>query len=211
MIEYIISVNPDNRIIKKTVAILKEGGLVAIPTDTSWAIIASISSKEGRDKLLDSMPPERRRAPTFICTDIQQTSEYCEISDAVFRYIKKLVPGPYVFILRSTNKIAKLFSLKRAEIGVRIPAHPVAHAVIAELGVPLLSITARKTMINKSSEPPSYPEEELFDEAWELEDIPGIDLIIAGEEDCEKTITTVIDLRTDEPIIIRQGAGIVEK
>lgn len=211
MIEYIVSVNPDNRIIKKTVSILQEGGLVAIPTDTSWAIIASVDSKVGRDKLLDIMPLERRRAPTFVCTDIQQTSEYCEISDAVFRYIKKLVPGPFVFILRSTNKIAKLFSLKRAEVGVRIPAHLVAHALIAELGVPLLAITARKTMISKSNEPPSYPEEELFDEAWELENIPDIDLIITGEDDCEKKITTVIDLRTDEPILIRQGAGIIEK
>lgn len=211
MIEYIIASNPDSRIVKKTADMLKRGGLVAIPTDTSWAIIASIGSKEGRDKLLDCMPLERRHAPTFICTNIQQTSEYCEISDAVFRYIKKLVPGPFVFILRSTNKIAKLFSLKRAEVGVRIPAHPVAHAIIAELCIPLLAITARKTMINKSSEPPQYPEEELFDEAWELEDIPGLDLIITGEENCDKKITTVIDLRTDEPIVIRQGAGIIEK
>lgn len=207
MIEYIVLDNPDSRIIRKTAAVLSGGGLAAIPTDTSWAIIASIASKDGRDKLFNLMPQGRQRAPTVICADIQQTSEYCELPDAVFRFIKPLVPGPYVFILNSTNKVAKLFSLKRAEVGVRIPQHPVPHAVIKELGLPLLAITARVSMINRSDELPQYPEEELFDEAWELEEIPGLDLIITGETECEKKITTVIDLREGAPVLIRQGVG----
>jgi tRNA threonylcarbamoyl adenosine modification protein (Sua5/YciO/YrdC/YwlC family) len=207
MIEYIVTTNPDTRLIKRAANLLNDGGLVAIPTDTSWAITASIASREGRERLLNLMPEERQRSPTFICADIQQTAEYCELSDAAFRFIKPIVPGPFVFILKSTNKVAKLFSLKRAEIGVRIPRHSIPHAIIAELGYPLLSITARRTMVDKSAEKPEYPEAELFDGAWELEDIQGLALIIAGEEDCEKKITTVIDLRAGDPVLIRQGAG----
>ncbi len=190
MIEYIVTENPDSRLIKRAAKLLSDGGLVAMPTDTSWAITASIASREGRDRLLNLMPQDRQRSLTFICADIQQTALYCELPDSAFRFIKPIVPGPFVFILKSTNKVAKQFSLKRAEIGVRIPRHPVPHAVIAELGLPLLSITARRTMIDKSEEKPEYPEAELFDGAWELEDIPGLALIVAGEEDCEKKITT---------------------
>jgi tRNA threonylcarbamoyl adenosine modification protein (Sua5/YciO/YrdC/YwlC family) len=205
--EYVIASNPDARVVQRAARILEGGGLVGLPTDTTWSIVCSIASKQGIGRLKGLIAPGRDRPLTVICSSINQVSELCELDSASFRVIKRLVPGPYVFILNSTNQLAKEFELRRAEIGVRIPAHALPCALCAELGKPLLSITAKRGMQTGDWSAPDFPEDELFSDAWEFEDIPGLDLVLNTSEERERRIATVLDLRLGDVKLMRLGAG----
>lgn len=207
MLEYIIEENPDSRLIRRAADILINNGLLVIPTDTSWSIICSIASKEGIARIKHFAPKDRDRPLTVMCSSISQVSELCHLSSSAFRVIKSLVPGPYVFILPSTNRLVKDFGLKRAEIGVRIPNNKVALGIIEALELPVLSITAKRSMIEKNLPEPEYPEEYLISGGWELEDLEGVDLILDPGEENERLVGTVLDLRSGEVIVNRLGAG----
>ncbi len=207
MIEYIVPTNPDLRLIGRAARILEDGGLVGLPTDTSWSIVCSIASKLGVGKLKNLIAPGRDRPLTVLCSSINQVSELCELESAMFRVIKRLVPGPYVFILRSTNRLVKDFDMRRAEIGVRIPAHAVPCEIIRQLDKPLLSLTAKRGMLSGDWSEPDFPEDALFSEAWEFEDIPALDLILASGEEQERRMATVLDLRYGDVRLVRAGAG----
>ncbi|TFG82961.1 MAG: threonylcarbamoyl-AMP synthase [Spirochaetales bacterium] len=206
MIEYVVSANPDERIMRRAATILEGGGLVVVPTDTSWSIVCSIASRDGVARLR-KMGERRDRPPTVMCDSISSVSDLCEVDGAAFRLIKRLTPGPYVFVLRSTNRVAKEFNLRRAEIGVRIPDHSVPLGLIGALEKPLLSATAKRTMIDPDQGEPDFPEELLFSGGWELEDLPGVDLILDPGEDNERRLATVLDLRSGEVSVLRHGAG----
>ncbi len=210
MLEYVVAENPDARLVRKAASLLREGGLVVSPTDTSWSILCSIASRDGVARLKRLVAKERARPLTVMCSSISQASELCDLSSAAFRVLKRLAPGPYVFVLPSTNKVAKDFGLKRAEIGVRIPAHRVPVDIIDALGNAVLSLTAKRSMLERGSgEPaePEYPEEDLFSGGWELEDLPGVDLILDPGESNERLLGTVLDLRYGEAEVLRLGAG----
>jgi tRNA threonylcarbamoyl adenosine modification protein (Sua5/YciO/YrdC/YwlC family) len=161
MIEYVVAQNPDSRVLKRAASILEGGGLVVLPTDTSWSVVCSIASKEGIARL-KRLGELRDRPPTVMCATLSSASELCDIDSAAFRLMKRLTPGPYVFILKSSVRVAKDFDLKRQEIGVRIPRHKVPLSLMEELGRPLLSATAKKTMLEAEQEEPEFPEELLF-------------------------------------------------
>lgn len=211
MLEYVVAENPDARLVRKAASLLREGGLVVSPTDTSWSILCSIASKDGVARLKRLVDRDRARPLTMMCSSISQVSELCDLSSAAFRVLKRLAPGPYVFVLPSTNKVAKDFGLKRAEIGVRIPAHRVPVDIIDALGNAVLSLTAKRSMLEPGSSErsePDYPEEDLFSGGWELEDLPGVDLILDPGESNERLLGTVLDLRSGEVEVLRLGAGV---
>ncbi|MDX9959070.1 MAG: L-threonylcarbamoyladenylate synthase [Clostridia bacterium] len=207
MIEYVVAENPDSRIIARAASILEGGGLVVSPTDTSWSVLCSIASKEGLARLKKLLGTNRDRPPTAMCLSISQASELCEVDGAAFRLMKRLTPGPYVFVLPSTNKTARHFDLRRAELGLRIPNHRVPLAIMEALGQPLLSVTAKLTMMDPDHAEPDFPEELLFSGGWELEDLPGVDLILDPGEDNERRLATVLDLRSGDVVVLREGAG----
>ncbi|MBU0927386.1 MAG: Sua5/YciO/YrdC/YwlC family protein [Spirochaetes bacterium] len=207
MLEYVIAENPDARVLRRAASALSGGGLVAVPTDTSWSILCSIASKEGVARLKRLVEPGRDRPLTVMCSSIGQASELCELSTAAFRVMKRLVPGPYVFILPSTNRAARDFDLRRAELGMRIPDHRVPTGIIEALGCAVLSLTAKRSMLDPDLPPPEYPEEALFSGGWELEGLEGVDLILDPGEENERRLGTVLDLRTDEVSVVRLGAG----
>ena len=211
MLEYIIAENPDARLVRRAADLLCGGGLVAVPTDTSWSILCSIASKDGVARLRRLVEKGRDRPLTVMCSSIAQVSELCDVSTSAFRVMKRLAPGPYVFILPSTNKIAKDFGLKRAELGVRIPAHRVPVSIIEALGNAVLSLTAKRSMLDRDHDEftdPEFPEEALFSGGWELEDLPGIDLILDPGEGNERLLGTVLDIRSGEVEVLRLGAGV---
>ena len=146
MIEYIVPGNIDDRILTRTANLLGGGGTVAIPTDTSWSIVCSMNSREGikRLKLLSKDRDERHF--TLLCSDISQFGEFCNLDNTRFRLIKRLTPGPYVFILKTLLGTEKTLGLRRREIGVRLPDYPVPLAVINALRCPLYGITAKRNM-----------------------------------------------------------------
>ena len=207
MIEYVVSANIDDRILKRAANLLRNGGLVAFPTDTSWSVGCSIASRDGIIKLKHLVGKGADAPLTVICSALQQVSELCELDTGSFRSMKKLVPGPYVFILPSTNRAAKDFDLRRGELGVRIPENPVPCAVVDALGLPLLSVTAKRTLLGMRAEDAEFPEELLFSGGWELEDVQGIDLVLDPGEEQERRVSTVLDMRNGQIEVVRRGAG----
>ena len=207
MIEYVISENIDDRVLRRAADLLRKGGVVAFPTDTSWSVGCSIASKDGIARLKKLVGRQPDAPLTVICSVLQQVSELCELSTVSFRTIKRLVPGPYVFILPSTNRAAKDFDLRRGELGVRIPENPVPCALVDALGLPLLSVTAKRTLLGVDAGDAEFPEELLFSAGWELDGIQGIDMVLDPGEEQERRVSTVLDLRTGEIEVVRRGAG----
>jgi len=225
MIEYIVPGNIDDRILARAANLLQEGGTVAIPTDTSWSIVCSMNSREGIKRLKLLSKEREERLFTLLCSDISQFGELCSLDNTRFRLIKRLTPGPYVFILKTLLGTEKTLGLRRREIGVRLPDYPVPLALINVLDCPLYGITAKRNMttdwledydsgedeLSEGSDnsvlAAFYREETLFDGGWELEDIRGLDLILDPGEDRNRIFSTVLDISSGEVRVLRQGAG----
>jgi len=231
MIEYIVPGNIDDRVLSRAANLLRDGGTAAIPTDTSWSIVCSMNSREGIKRLKLLSKDREESHFTLICSDISQFGEFCSLDNSRFRLIKRLTPGPYVFILKTLLGTEKALGLRRREIGVRLPDYPVPLSLINTLGCPLYGITAKRNMsvgaeadedIDDDDELPEdnglagetvfprdsfYREETLFDGGWELEDIRGLDLILDPGEDRNRIFSTVLDISSGEVQVLRQGAG----
>jgi tRNA threonylcarbamoyl adenosine modification protein (Sua5/YciO/YrdC/YwlC family) len=223
MIEYVTPSNIDDRVLAKAVRVLNSGGLVGLPTDTSWALVCSLQSRAGIKKLKSLSGERDERYFTLLCADISQFGELCSIDNTRFRLIRRLSPGPYTFILKTLLGTEKILDIRRREVGIRIPNHPIALALIRSLAFPLYSITAKQSMTGGegktgkrhgkdpggtlSGEGLEIPEEDLFEADWEMEAIEGLDLIISGDEEQTRTFSTVLDISGDEVHILRRGAG----
>jgi tRNA threonylcarbamoyl adenosine modification protein (Sua5/YciO/YrdC/YwlC family) len=222
MIEYVVPGNIDDRVLARAVHILAAGGLAALPTDTSWSLVCSLESREGIKKLKSLSGERDERHFTLLCSDISQFGELCSLDNTRFRLIKRLSPGPYVFILKTLPGTEKALGLRRREAGVRIPDHPLPRRLLGELAHPLYSITAKRNMVPDAAIPaashpaevhggetelPPIPEEDLFEGGWELEGIQGVDLVLDGGEEQERIFSTILDLSGNEVRVLRQGAG----
>jgi tRNA threonylcarbamoyl adenosine modification protein (Sua5/YciO/YrdC/YwlC family) len=217
MIEYVIPTNIDDRILARAARMLKDGALAAIPTDTSWSIVCSLESPAGIKKLRQLSGERDERHFTLLCSSISQFGELCSLNNSRFRLIKRLSPGPYVFILKTLPGTEKTLDIRRREAGVRIPDCPVPIRLIETLGHPLYSITAKRSMADgewetfnageADTELPPIPEEELFESGWELENIKGVDLILDSGEERERIFSTILYLCDDEVKLLRKGAG----
>jgi tRNA threonylcarbamoyl adenosine modification protein (Sua5/YciO/YrdC/YwlC family) len=226
MIEYIVPTNIDDRVLARSARLLSEGALIAIPSDTSWIVVCSLHSKEGIKKLRKISGERDERHFTLLCSDISQFGEFCSIDNTRFRLLKRLSPGPYVFILKTLLGTEKALQLRRGELGVRIPDHPVPVALIKTLGSPLYSVTAKRGMTGEDAngdyaffaDPPRgddsgadalppIPEEDLFEGGWELEAVAGLDLILDTGEERPRIFSTILDVSSDEVTPLRIGAG----
>jgi tRNA threonylcarbamoyl adenosine modification protein (Sua5/YciO/YrdC/YwlC family) len=217
MIEYVVPSNIDDRVLARAARILEGGGLVALPTDTSWSLVCSLKSPSGIKRLRKLSGERDERHFTLLCSDISQFGELCSLDNSRFRLIKRLSPGPYVFILKTLLGTEKALDIRRREAGVRIPGHPVPLALIDALEQPLYSITAKKSMhedvdfdspaVGDGSELPPIPEEDLFEGGWELEGIDGVDLVLDDGEERERVFSTILDVSSEEVALLRKGAG----
>ena len=226
MIEYVVPFNIDDRTLAKAARVLEGGGLVALPTDTSWSIVCSLKSSNGIKKLKKLAGVRDERHFTLLCSGISQFGELCSIDNSRFRLINRLSPGPYVFILKTLLGTEKALDIRRKEVGVRIPDHSIPLALLDTLQHPLYSITAKKSMHNDyddsadhdsedgdydndsgGTELPPIPEDNLFEGGWELDGIDGLDLILDGGEERERIFSTILDLSGDDVKLLRQGAG----
>jgi tRNA threonylcarbamoyl adenosine modification protein (Sua5/YciO/YrdC/YwlC family) len=219
MIEYVVPTNIDDRVLARAARLLEDGGLVALPTDTSWSLVCSMRSPAGVKKLRRFSGERDERHFTLLCSAISQVGELCSLDNSRFRLIKRLSPGPYVFILKTLPGTEKTLDIRRRETGVRIPGHPVPLALIKSLSHPLFSITAKRSMAGETgrepdgaeetdTELPPIPEEDIFEGGWELEEIEGVDLILDSGEERERIFSTILDLSGGEVRLLRQGAGI---
>jgi len=217
LIEYIVPTNIDDRVMKRAAKMLEDGALIALPTDTSWSIVCSIKSPAAIKKLRQLSGERDERHFTLLCSSISQFVDACSLDNTRFRLIKRLSPGPYVFILSTLPGMEKLLDIRRHEAGIRIPNYPIPIHLIQALGHPLYSITAKRSMAEgeleaakneeADTELPPIPEDELFESGWELEGINGVDLILDSGEERERIFSTILDMCREEIKILRKGAG----
>ena len=190
--------NPQPRSIDQVVGIVREGGLVAYPTDSCFALGCQLGNKDGIDRIRAIRHLDDRHHFTLVCRDFGQLGQFVIINNAVFRAIKASTPGSYTFILPATKEVPRrLLHPKKKTVGVRIPDHVVAQALVEELGEPMLS----STLLLPDREEP-------LTQGWEIkEELDHVLDAVIDSGDCGTEPTTVIDFSDDEPVVVRRGAG----
>ena len=190
--------NPQVRLIKHTVEILHEGGVIAYPTDSSYALGCMLGVKEAQDRIRQIRQVSESQLFTLICRNLSELANYAKVDNTQFRLLKANTPGAYSFVLNATREVPRrLQHPKRSTVGIRVPDHNVVQAILNELGEPMLSMTMQIT-----------GDDEPMNMAWEIRDRlePQLDLVIDSEIH-HIGLTTVIDLTGDTPVLIRQGVA----
>jgi len=140
-----LSIHPDNpqlRLIKAAAAIVAKGGVIAYPTDSSYALGCALENKEGRDRICRLRELDPKHPFTLMCRDLSDIGVYAQVENRAYRILRAHTPGPYTFILPASREVPRrLLDPKRRTIGLRVPGHPVTQALLAELGAPLMSVT----------------------------------------------------------------------
>ncbi|HKU38688.1 MAG TPA: L-threonylcarbamoyladenylate synthase [Polyangiales bacterium] len=189
--------HPEPRKIAHAIAALEKGEVIAYPTDTVYGLGCDILSRRGVEALYRMKNMRNDQLLSFVCPDLSDIARYAIVGDAAYRVMRRLLPGPYTFILAATKEVPRALRMKRKTVGVRVPSHPVTLALTRALGRPLVSTSA------------AYEGEYLIDPG-EIEDrFPGIALVMDAEG-VGLTPSTVIDLSGDEPVVVREGAGPVD-
>lgn len=203
MIEYLIAENPDDRVLKKASEVLRGGGLICLPTDTNWIVIADPYSKKGVEKLYRFKNVDKLKHFSMLCDSISRASEVAFIDDAVFRMIKRVIPGHFTFIFEATKKITKAVQANKTDhqVGIRfVPSHLVTKLLEIHGDVVMsTNLDREKLKLGEDDEILSYIIEDTLSNEIEMVLDPG-DYEFAGE-------STIIDFTTGAPEIIRQGVG----
>lgn len=194
-------VNPQQRLIHQAVEIIRNGGLVVYPTDSSYALGCQVGDKRGLDRIRRIRALDNKHNFSLVCRDLSEISTYARVDNSGYRLLRALTPGPYTFVLRATHEVPRrLQNPKRKTIGIRIPDHPIALALLEELGEPLMS----STLILPGRE---MPETDAYSIRKRLE--RDVELVIDGGS-CGLEPTTVIDMVDGVPHVLRAGCGPVD-
>lgn len=190
--------NPQLRLIKQAVQIIDQGGIVAVPTDSCYALVCHLDDKEAVTRLRRIRGVDEKHHLTLLCRDLSEIAQYAKVDNRQFRMLKAATPGPYTVILEATKEVPRRLSHpSRKTIGLRVPENRITHALLEELRQPLLGTTL---ILPDDDQPLTEPE--LI--RSRLEKL--IDLVIDGGA-CSLVPTTVIDMTADEPVLVRQGRG----
>lgn len=193
--------NPQLRLIHRVVEILRDGGVIVYPTDSGYAIGCHIGDKSAMERIRRIRQLDDRHNFTLVCRDLSEIATYAKVDNVAYRLIKRLTPGPFTFILMATREVPRrLQHPKRKTIGLRVPDNPIAAAILEQLNEPIMS----STLIMPGHE---LPETDPYDIRETLEH--HVDLVIDGGY-CGIEPTTVVDLVTGEPEILRVGLGDVD-
>ena len=190
--------NPQRRAIAQIADIVRGGGLIAYPTDSCYALGCQMGNKAGIERIRSVRGLDEKHHLTLVCQDFSQLGQFVHVPNGIFRAIKAATPGSYTFILPATKEVPRrLQHPGKKTVGARIPRHLVTHALLAELGEPLVS----STLLLPGLDDP-------MTQGWEINEELGhvLDAVI-DSGDCGTEPTTVIDFSGDEPEIIRYGAG----
>ena len=194
------SVHPDNpqpRLIRHAVEIIRKGGVIAYPTDSCYALGCHIGDTAAMERIRRIRDVDERHHLTLVCRNLSEVGQFAKVDNIQYRLIRANTPGSYTFILRATRDVPRRLLHPRHTIGIRIPDHTVAMALLDELGEPLLSSTlilpAHGVALNDAQEIRRHLEHQL-------------DLVIDSGP-CNGAVTTVIDLAGDQPVLLREGKG----
>jgi tRNA threonylcarbamoyl adenosine modification protein (Sua5/YciO/YrdC/YwlC family) len=198
----LLKINPDNpqeRQIQRVVDILRKGGIVAYPTDTYYGIGCDIMNKKAIEKIYAIKQRDKNKPFSFICPDLKDISTYAKISNFAYRNMKRLLPGPYTFVLSGSRMVPKIMLTKRKTAGIRVPNNQIALDLAKELGNPIISTSA------------TDPNGDIFEDPSLLHDYfeNRLEAVIDGGP-VPNAPSSVISLIDDIPEIIRYGAGDVD-
>jgi tRNA threonylcarbamoyl adenosine modification protein (Sua5/YciO/YrdC/YwlC family) len=198
----VLSENPDLRVIHKIIDILNNDGLIVVPTDTIYAFATSIKSKKGIERLAKIKNEKLKRSNfSLICKDLSNISKYTKpIDRKTFRTLKSTLPGPFTFILNANNSVSKIFQTNKKEIGIRVPDHKFLKTLVEELNHPLVcsSVNDEDHIIKYTTDPLAIFEK--FEK--------NVDAVINYGYG-KNVASTIVDLTSESPVLIRQGAGIL--
>lgn len=190
--------DPQPRLIKQAVDIIRDGGVVAYPTDSSYALGCHIGDKAAMERIARIRQTDKHHHFTLVCRDLSEIAKYARVNNQQYRTLKAFTPGPYTFILEATRETPKrLQNPKRRTIGIRVPDHPVPRALLAELAEPLMS----STLILPGATLPMSDAREIQEEL-----LHWVDAVIDGGN-CGLEPTSVIDLAGPAPVVMRVGKG----
>ncbi len=188
--------NPQKRLIVKVSEALRSGKIIAYPTDTFYGIGCDILNKKAIEKVYLLKNRDKKKPFSFICSDLKNISHYAIVSNYAYKTMKRMLPGPYTFILAGTKLVPKIMLTKRKTAGIRVPDNKICHNIVESLGNPIISTSA------------AAPDGTVFYDPSLIHDYFGkrIDIVIDGGPVTGKP-SSVINMIDDTPIIIREGIG----
>jgi tRNA threonylcarbamoyl adenosine modification protein (Sua5/YciO/YrdC/YwlC family) len=195
----IIKINPDNpqeRLLRQAAERLLAGGLIAYPTDTCYAIGCDLYNLKGIAKIYQIKRRPTSKPFSFICQDLKNISEYALVGNYAYKVMKRLLPGPYTFVLEASRQVPKILQTRRRTVGIRVPDHPIAAGLVRLLGHPIITTSA------------SLPDSPVESDPYEIEDKfkPHLALVIDGGLILPAP-SSIISLIDDVPEVIREGKG----
>ncbi|OEU62263.1 MAG: threonylcarbamoyl-AMP synthase [Desulfuromonadales bacterium C00003094] len=195
----ILSLNPENpqqRLVKRVVECLKQGGVIAYPTDTIYGLGCDIFNKKGVKKIYQIKQRDPRKPFSFICADLSDVSNYAQVSNFAFKIMKRYLPGPYTFVLEASRVVPDLLTTRQKTVGIRIPNNAIALSIVRELGHPIVTTSVNVTGADSHCDP-AVIEGQVGKQ---------LDLVIDGGSLLGEQ-STVISLIDDKIEILRQGSG----
>jgi tRNA threonylcarbamoyl adenosine modification protein (Sua5/YciO/YrdC/YwlC family) len=190
--------DPQPRLIRQAVEIIQGGGVVVYPTDSCYALGCHIGDKAAMERIARIRQTDKRHHFTLVCSDLSEIARYARVNNQQYRTLKAFTPGPYTFILQATRETPKrLQNPKRRTIGIRVPDHPVPHALLSTLGEPLMS----STLLLPGDEHPLTDAREIQERLFH-----AVDAVI-DSGNCGLEPTSVIDLEGPAPVVARRGKG----
>lgn len=195
----LLEINPENpqpRLVARVVELLRGGGVIAYPTDTTYGIGCSILNKRGIERIYLLKQREKKKPFSFICTDLAEVARYARVSNYAFKILKRHLPGPYTFVLEASSVVPDLLITKQKTVGIRIPDNAICHAIVRELGHPIVTTSA-----NRSGDEP-------IGDPFMVEGEMGndLDLVVDGGV-LSADVSSVISLIGDVATVLRRGVG----
>jgi len=188
--------NPQMRLICKAVDVLRGGGIVIYPTDTVYGMGCDLFNKKGIERIYEIKRRDRKQPLSFICSDLKDISRYAQVSDGAYKIMKRLLPGPFTFILNASRSVPKIILPKRQTTGIRVPDNRICQALVGEMGSPIISTSVKDG------------DGELLSDPRIIEELYGkrVDMIIDGGI-IAATPSSVISLLDEGIEVIRIGKG----
>ncbi|MBW2264274.1 MAG: threonylcarbamoyl-AMP synthase [Deltaproteobacteria bacterium] len=191
--------NPEKRKIGQAVEILRDGGVIAYPTGTVYGLGCDLTNKKALERVYQIKGIDRKKPLSFLCPDLSEIARFAFVDNTTYRILKRLVPGPYTFILEATKEVPRLVLRKRNTVGIRVPDHPVAQALLETLGSPIISTSATK-------------DGQVLMDGEEIEKaFPALDLVLDAGPGSALASTILAFSSTGEVEVIREGAGDLDK
>jgi tRNA threonylcarbamoyl adenosine modification protein (Sua5/YciO/YrdC/YwlC family) len=188
--------HPKGKHLRRAVEVLRKGGVIIYPTDTIYGLGCDIFNKDAVERIYQIKGKSWKSPLSFICPDLKEISRYAYVSNAAYRIMKRGLPGPYTFVLPATPLVPKLLLSKRKTVGIRVPDHPICHALLEEFGGPIVSTS----VTGPGGDPLNLPEEI---EAH----FRGIVDLMLDVGPLGLVPSTVIDLTGETPVVVREGKG----